>query len=233
MKTIFKHLKENWIRHGFETLAVLVGVLTAFALNSWYEGRKDRADELKLLRELRSDLMSNYEELELEGREMLAKVPYIDSTIFRLENGLEFGSNMGVFLTRPPGFFNSANTAYKMIESGGLGVLSNDSLRIRVTNMYDHHFYNVLKRENLVFEYFRDEVNPFKAQHFKHIDDISIYRIEPWDPDELRTSREFRSILFRLRDYYRGMGAFRTGRIHKELGEIIEMTEEEIARLEK
>ena len=229
MKKILTHLKENWIRHGFETLAVLVGVLTAFALNSSYEGRKDRADELKLLRELRSDLFSNYEELGIEGREMLTKVPFIDSTIYQLENGLEFGSKMDVFLTRPPGFFNSANTAYKMIEGGGLGVLSNDSLRIRVSYMYDHHFYNVVKREELIWDYYKEEVNPWRAEHFKR----SFSGLEPWDPEELRTNRKFRSILFRLRDYYRALGAARTGNIQDELQEIIKMTEEEIARLER
>ena len=53
---VLTHLKENWIRHGFETLAVLVGVLTAFALNNWNEARK-RADlEIQYLERLLVDL---------------------------------------------------------------------------------------------------------------------------------------------------------------------------------
>jgi hypothetical protein len=46
----------------------------AFSLNSWHEGMKDRSDELKLLRELESDLKSTYDELEIERSEMLAKI---------------------------------------------------------------------------------------------------------------------------------------------------------------
>ena len=48
--------------------------LVAFSLNSWHEGMKARSDELKLLRELESDLKSTYDELEIERSEMLAKI---------------------------------------------------------------------------------------------------------------------------------------------------------------
>lgn len=40
---IIKHLKSDWFRYGFETLAVLVGLLAAFALESWKEERKSVA----------------------------------------------------------------------------------------------------------------------------------------------------------------------------------------------
>jgi len=40
MKRIINHLKENWIRHGFETLVVTIGILGAFTLNNWNERRK-------------------------------------------------------------------------------------------------------------------------------------------------------------------------------------------------
>ena len=45
MKKIINHLKENWIRHGFETLVVAVGILVAFTLNNWNEGRKTTLED--------------------------------------------------------------------------------------------------------------------------------------------------------------------------------------------
>ena len=39
MNKILNHLKENWVRHGFETLVVTVGILGAFALNNWNDIR--------------------------------------------------------------------------------------------------------------------------------------------------------------------------------------------------
>lgn len=62
MKKILKHLKENWIRHGFETLVVTVGILGAFALNNWNEERKDRILEKEYLRNINQEFKSNREQ---------------------------------------------------------------------------------------------------------------------------------------------------------------------------
>ena len=40
MMKIIKGFKGNWIRHGFETLYVIVGILVAFSLDDWNESRK-------------------------------------------------------------------------------------------------------------------------------------------------------------------------------------------------
>lgn len=59
MKKIINHLTENWIRHGFETLVVTIGILGAFTLNNWNEGRKEEIFERKVLNELRISLLRN------------------------------------------------------------------------------------------------------------------------------------------------------------------------------
>ena len=43
-----KNLKGNWVRHGFETLYVIVGILVAFSLNDWNENRKAQNAELSI-----------------------------------------------------------------------------------------------------------------------------------------------------------------------------------------
>ena len=37
---VFEHLKSNWFRYGFESLAVLIGILAAFALDNWNDQRR-------------------------------------------------------------------------------------------------------------------------------------------------------------------------------------------------
>ena len=63
MNAIIKHLKDNWIRHGFETLVVTVGILAAFILNNWNEERKDRIQEHIILTGLREEFKQNVREL--------------------------------------------------------------------------------------------------------------------------------------------------------------------------
>jgi hypothetical protein len=55
MWKFLKILKENWIKYGFETLVVTVGILGAFALESWRETRQEE----KELREVYKTISDN------------------------------------------------------------------------------------------------------------------------------------------------------------------------------
>ncbi|MGB5172914.1 DUF6090 family protein [Eudoraea sp.] len=59
MKKIIKHLKKNWYRYTLEIFVVIIGILIAFSLNNWNEGRKIKktADTYKekLINDLASD----------------------------------------------------------------------------------------------------------------------------------------------------------------------------------
>ena len=60
---IFTHLKSNWIRYGFETLAVVIGILAAFALENWNEERKERNQTTLFLDHIASNLEEDLEEI--------------------------------------------------------------------------------------------------------------------------------------------------------------------------
>jgi len=56
MRKILKYFRKNWIRLGFETLVVVVGILGAYSLNNWNEGRKSVIAENEALHKLKYDL---------------------------------------------------------------------------------------------------------------------------------------------------------------------------------
>ncbi len=68
MKKIINHLGENWIKYGFETLAILIGILGALSLENLNEDRKDRKNEYILLQQLKADFETNQQLIE-EGLE--------------------------------------------------------------------------------------------------------------------------------------------------------------------
>lgn len=53
---IIKHLRSDWFRYGFETLAVIVGILAAFALENWRDSREVKKEEHEILVNLLNDL---------------------------------------------------------------------------------------------------------------------------------------------------------------------------------
>ena len=54
---ILKHLRSDWFRYGFETLAVVVGILIAFALDNWNEHRKEDNLEIQYLNGMLSEVL--------------------------------------------------------------------------------------------------------------------------------------------------------------------------------
>jgi hypothetical protein len=54
---VFKHLRSDWFRYGFETLAVIVGILIAFALENWQDTLQIKKEEHEILLNLHSDLL--------------------------------------------------------------------------------------------------------------------------------------------------------------------------------
>ena len=56
---ILKHLRSDWFHYGFETLAVVVGILIAFALDNWNEDRKNEANEKEYITRLTYELKSD------------------------------------------------------------------------------------------------------------------------------------------------------------------------------
>jgi hypothetical protein len=73
---IIKHIKAEWFRYGFETLAVVVGILAAFALDNWQEDRKTSNQTKIFLQHISSNLSEDLEELH-------ALLEHVDLTINR------------------------------------------------------------------------------------------------------------------------------------------------------
>jgi len=59
MRKILSILKQNWIKYGFETAVVTVGLLGAFALEGWRENRKEEKELLEIYSIISDDLNSD------------------------------------------------------------------------------------------------------------------------------------------------------------------------------
>ena len=88
MIRIFEHLKTDWFRYGFETLAVIVGILSAFAIDNWDEKRKEIKREKLYQENIRAEFVSNksiaesnleFSRIQRSNSEMLINIALKDS----------------------------------------------------------------------------------------------------------------------------------------------------------
>lgn len=144
-----KGMTTSYLKYAIgEIVLVVVGILIALSINTWNENRKDRSFEVKMLKEVKTALISDKAHFEtMKERMMILKdrvdffVNYIadQKTMNDSLNDKIFGLNMGISMQ-----FN--NGAYSAIKASGIDKISNDSLRNSLIYFYDFEFPNFISR---------------------------------------------------------------------------------------
>lgn len=139
MKKIIEQLKTEWYKYVLEILVITVGILGAFALNSWNENRKSRNTEQlavkRLIEDLESDLF-RYEFLEESYTERIARC---DSGLYLLENQQTNEDRINVVNIHFINFFllEANTTTYdEIINTGRFYAFENRELRIAINSYY-------------------------------------------------------------------------------------------------
>ncbi|MFC3879794.1 DUF6090 family protein [Algoriphagus namhaensis] len=152
-----------------EIILVMIGILLALQVNTWNEQRKSKALEQKTLRQLNADLRQNYSEIksirdgveiEIEAGEKIlhyleTEEPVTDSLLTWIQDLLASG------------IFNNANTTYTNLQNGDGNLISNDSLRLRITLMYEEDFTNIFNREERLYTDYLPKLREESLTKFK------------------------------------------------------------------
>jgi len=211
----------KYMRYAIGEIAlVVIGILIALQINNWNENRKVQKLETQIYTELKSDLLqtrnniqkaiSQHKEILKSNQQLLYdiynKKPYSD-TIYRLF----VQPNVDVQIT-------PKTSAFENLKNIGLNTLSNDSLRISISNLFQLDIKRLedelgMKSSNLsftqiLFPYqskylFADYSQPTKYG-LKHSDSITVYKLIIKDYDKFLTDNDLLKTL-QLTLYTRGL----------------------------
>jgi hypothetical protein len=132
-----------------EIVLVVIGILIALQINNANENRKLRNAEIKILKELvvnlRTDSIDHSGNLEWYVKSANASRLVVEA----LESKSPWNDTMAVhygwiFLK---GLSNLNTSAYDNLKAQGFGLISNDSIRLGLTNLYSDHYDRYLKYE--------------------------------------------------------------------------------------
>ena len=204
MIKFFRHIRQSLIMENKtskyfkyaigEIVLVVIGILIALQINNWNENRKLQQREVQILKEIKSDLFQTKNDVIRTAdrhKEMLglsqylldaihAKVSYSDS-IYRAFS--KIGSDFEI-VTKTSGFDN--------LKTIGLNTISNDSLRIAITNIFQLSFtrlqsdFQAKNKEfdisNMMFpyqkKYFEIDFSKPRKMPQKYSDTLNLYSLK-------------------------------------------------------
>ena len=204
MIKFFRKIRQNLLSEGKtgkylkysigEIVLVVIGILIALGINNWNDENNLTRKETTLLIEMKSNLESDLEGLkwDINKNEKLLKANQI--VLKSLNNGV-YHDSLNLYYTRIKGntVFVKNTSAFKNLESFGLDIIKNDSLRIKITNLYSTQYEYIRYIEQVRDEKFQyEQIIPQITKHLK-LSSEKLY--EPINVAELSQNNEFKSVI--------------------------------------
>ncbi len=154
--------KFNWKYTLGELVLIFMGITLAIWFNNWNDYRKERALEVRILKEITQELNDDIEDIKInKGGHELAIRSGSALLNYYLGRDTLAEDSLGLYVSMVYRNFTSiSNTAsYDYLKSVGIGTISNDSLRRKLSRLYDVTYENIRKIEE------RHQPSQFFAQH--------------------------------------------------------------------
>ena len=164
-----KYLPSFDFKYAFRELFLIVaGILIALTINNWNDGRKQKANEIKMLKEIKTSLNNDLSDiqgnLQILTPMQLNKQILIDSEKTGYHDSLHQHLNSliydRVYLAINRGSFES-------LKSVGLYLISNDSIRLKIVNLYEYTYKIQEKNEQEKDNHYLIKANEFSYQVMK------------------------------------------------------------------
>jgi hypothetical protein len=236
---IINHFKENWVRHGSETLYVIVGILVAFSLNDWNENRKAQNAELSILNELISGLEMDSNNLNYHIDLHNQAIQSCEIVLKALNELEEYNDSLAFHFAAVhyKTVFASTRGAYESLKSMGFESISNKSLRLEVINLYDQWYTILLTNQNILVNDIHELKRNFHPDHFDKF--LVLIPQDPWyggemipvDFKQLKSNQQYK---YHIRSLHAGHSFFNSVNIvvANKVDNLIISCQQEVERLE-
>ncbi len=150
-----------------EIVLVVIGILIALQVNNWNEKRKAHTEEITILKEIIKNLKSDKEDFKRNLMHFRNTNTAAKHLIKALESGAQNHDSLSfhMFSAGVIPRFSPNLSGYKLLESKGLEIITNDDLRQRITSIYDVTYPWMLIMERERKDYTRENIIKLKNKY--------------------------------------------------------------------
>ena len=175
-----------------EIFLVVIGILIAIQVNNWNNNKILEKNEIIILKEIVQNLKfdledfsrnyTHFKNVQIASRNLIDVVDqngnYNDSLAFHL------------FFVGSVPYFSPVISGYKLLESKGVDIISNDSLRQYITQTYDSWYPRMIESERDNRAYLQENLHKLRN---KYLGTVSIFKDK--QPNSLEENEQFNRII--------------------------------------
>lgn len=169
-----KFSKRLLTENKFNTIGVIVlvviSLLIAQQMSNWNEFNKTKTLETKILKELRSDLTQNLSDIEANIGQINSSIKANEIIINHMENGLPYHDSLDYHFANlyPYTTFIPNQTTFDYLKQTGMILISNDSIRTTLSDLYAYQFSTYhLFESTYFFEHYTNYIKPMFMTEFE------------------------------------------------------------------
>jgi hypothetical protein len=155
-----------------EIILVVLGILIALQINTWNQKKADYILEEKMLNELNRNLKKDLYEIQSD----IIIMDSVQNSCTRIIKHIKsnqlpnkrFYNDISILKIIP--HFNPNKSGYGFLQSKGVDIIKNDSLRKSISNHYELNYPYFNKYENERVQFKTNEINPVLLNYFKWVD---------------------------------------------------------------
>jgi hypothetical protein len=169
MVKIFRKVRQNLLRENRvgkyliyaigEIILIVIGIMIAIQLNNWNENRKAKNKEIKVLKELRADLVQHLSDFEMNIHNLEAWKNSNEIILYCMDNNIPYNDTLDNHFINLYRYFTFTinETTYNTLKQTGMDLISNDTLRKSISDLYANQF-----------SHFRHLVDTYMIEHYNN-----------------------------------------------------------------
>jgi len=176
MKKLLATIIEKWAEYLLEIFVIVFGILIAFMLNNWNEGRKNERKELEHLKNIAKNLETNIGLLKEDSLSYSTGIRANNTILDAITNHKPFYDSLAYhfhFLSIYPDP-NLSFSAYESLKSVGFETITNSQLRNEIIDLYEMTYPQMIASMTFTQDKLADQTIPFFLANFERGNDSAI-----------------------------------------------------------
>ncbi|MBC2846383.1 DUF6090 family protein [Winogradskyella flava] len=150
-----------------EILLVVIGILLALQINNWNDLRKNRNYEQEILTLINENLKNDSIALSTQLSYSKEATKLTNQLLEEVTQGI-YNDNLNQWMGKIISFeiFKSQSSAFEILKSKGIDIISNTELQLELISYYDESLYHTYQAFEDVEESFKNDWTPILKEDF-------------------------------------------------------------------